>query len=153
MADSLAIRSARLHVKSFSDESDVIQSSSEALECRDCEDFLQLGIDAFRWLNRADEHIRRAVFAGVPHNEEADRALIALYKAWLAPCAVAEGRVASQENRGYQVDNLAEFRNCVAEVEALLKESRHVGGQLAEARDRAIASERAGETDDWECPQ
>lgn len=153
MADSLAFRSAQTHVKCFSDESNIIEQSNQALECRDCEDFLQLGIDAFRWLNRADESIRLAVFAGYPHNEAADNALAALYKAWLDPCVPAERWIAIQEERGYHIDNLTEFRNCVAEVEALVRDSRHVGGELAKARDRAIASQKAGETDDWECPE
>ena len=110
--DNLALRTARKHVQNYSYESDdLMLRHAEAIDCRDCEDLLQLGIDAFKWLGRADRVIRSAVYRGLAeYDPSLDVALAALYAEWLKPCTFAEGWIAQQEQRGFRVDNLAEFR-------------------------------------------
>ena len=51
----LAFRNARNHVRDFAFEGEELMAKhSQAMECRDCEAFLQMGIDAFHWILRAD---------------------------------------------------------------------------------------------------
>jgi hypothetical protein len=156
--DNLAFRTARLHVHNYSDQSDdLMRRHAEAIECRDCEDFLQLGIDAFKWLGRADRVIRSAVYRGVAeHDPSLDVALATLYAEWLRPCTFAERWIAQQESRGYRVDNLAEFRVCCEEVRAIVEanEGTLENDALVALRDDAIDAHRKGETIElWESEQ
>jgi hypothetical protein len=156
--DSLSLRTARLHVHNYTGESDdLIQRHAEGIDCRDCEDFLQLGIDAFKWLGRADHVIRSAVYRGLAeYDPSLDVALAALYAEWLKPCTLAEGWIAQQEARGFRVDNLAEFRACCEEVRAIVEahEGTLENDALVELRDDAIDAHRKGETLElWESDQ
>lgn len=125
-----------------------------AMDCRDCEDFLRLGVDAFWWLSRADELVRDAVFSGrQPYDADIDEAIALLYKTWLKPCALADQWIKVQRDRNFVVDGLDEFRRCVAEVTAIVRNSKEVSGELAKMRDSAIASYEGGETDGWEAEE
>ena len=123
---------------------------AEAIDCRDCEDLLQLGIDAFKWLGRADRVIRSAVYRGLAeYDPSLDVALAALYAEWLKPCTFAEGWIAQQEQRGFRVDNLAEFpSSCCEEVRAIVEahEGTLENDALVELRNNAIDAHRRGET-------
>jgi hypothetical protein len=123
----------------------------EAIDCFDCESFLQLGIDAFAWLARADESIRKAIYAGqIEYDQEVDPAIAHLYQDWLRPCSHAEKWIATQESRGYNVSNVEEFRRCVEELQAIVAANNEVAGELAAIRDQAVEENRAGTTTDWE---
>ena len=53
--DSLVFRTAERHVNNYTRESSGLMAEHrEAMDCRDCEAFLQLAIEAFHWLIRAD---------------------------------------------------------------------------------------------------
>jgi hypothetical protein len=144
--DNLALRTARLHVRDYTGESDdLVRRHAEAIDCRECEDFLQLGIDAFQWLGRADRVIRSAVYRGLAeYNPSLDVALATLYAEWLRPCTLAERWIAEQEQRGFRVDNLADFRACCEEVRAIVEahEGTLENDALVELRDDAIDAHR-----------
>lgn len=152
MPETLTLRTARQRVRDYQSESDdLVARRPEAIEGRDVEALLQLGIDAFRWLIRADAEIRAAVFSGaLPHDEAREAALGALCKAWLAPCEFAERWVAAEVQRGRAVDNLAEFRKCREEMQAIVAfqegGSDELPPALAELGDRAATEHRHGET-------
>ncbi|MDZ4818927.1 MAG: hypothetical protein SGJ20_08150 [Planctomycetota bacterium] len=153
MLDFLAYRTARSHIHAFTDESEgIFPGPHQAMECHECENFLQLGIDAFNWLTRADAENRKAIFSGrIEHDSQVDDAIDALYHAWLKPCGVAEKWIASQIGRGFELDNLEEFRKCVAEVRAIVSEdNEEVSGELADMRDQAIECHKRGESLEWE---
>ena len=151
--DSLALRTAQTFVNSYAHEDDVVQQHSEAMDCRDCEAFLQLGIDAFNWVIRADQVTRQVMFSGdsdfVPDDVEA--AIRALCKLWLKPCDRANQWVAVQHSRGFKVDNLDAFRNCCVEMRAIVKAQETEGNEdlpakMAILRDQAIEEHRNGQT-------
>lgn len=153
--DNLALRTARTYVRNYANEGDELMARHlAAMDCRDCEAFLQLGIDAFHWLNRADCQTRLAVFEGrAAFDPEFDEALGNLYQMWLRPCEIAERWISVQSQRGYTPDNLAEFRECFEEVKAIVAPSVEVGGQIEEMRDQAIEDYAAGRTEPWEAEE
>ena len=119
----VAFRTAEQQVGFYSDQSEAMRSHHEAMECRDCEDFLQLGIGAFKWIQRAEDSIRTAVCDGiVAFDVEIDKAITRLYHSWLGPCPDAEKWIKAQIDRGYRPDNLDEFRKCCEEVRDILEQ-------------------------------
>lgn len=151
LMDSLAFRTARAHVHNLSSEYDELMvRHREATDCFDCEAFLQLGIDAFGWLTRADQSIRKDMFSGrLEYDEGVTAAAERLYKLWLRPCDDVEKWIAKQEACGYNVSNVEEFRRCVSEVKAIVRANTEVAGELAEIRDEAIEADARGESTDW----
>jgi hypothetical protein len=146
---TLALREARRHVNTFTDESEIMQSHQQAMECLDCEAFLQVGIDAFRWLIRADETIRRSIYRGLAqYDKDTDQALRGLFIAWLRPCKIANQWIAVQQGRAYHLDNLDEFRGCEREVLAIVQsmEADQLTDAMRELRDTAVMEHRNGET-------
>lgn len=98
----------------------------QAMECRDCEEFLQSGIEAFNWLAHADMTMREASVLGLEVPQDTVSALETLYRVWLLPCAHAEEMIAKQRERGYEPSNIQEFRDAchkgrraVAKLDAL----------------------------------
>jgi hypothetical protein len=150
--DSLALRAARIYVRNYSSEYDELTASHrEAMDCRDCEAFLQLGIDAFKWLGRADAQYRMCMFKGLTeHDPVFEEHLALLYKLWLRPGPFANQWIQTQLQREYRPDNLEAFQECVEEVRAIVKPNDEVSGEIAILRDGAIEDFRAGRTSAWE---
>lgn len=146
-SDHLAYRTASHGVQAFVEvANELTQRRRQSAELLECESYLQLGIDAFHWLMRADEHYRKAVFT---EQLAYDSAFDALCVAWLKPTADAENWLTSLEARGLAPPNVAEFRECVIEMRALLAESNEVAGEMAVLRDQATEDYNAGKTDEW----
>lgn len=152
MPEPLAIHAATHNVELYVQHAENITSNQhEALDCLDCQAFLQLGIDAFRWLVNADELINKAIAEGiVEYDPELESKLEELFRRWLVPCQFANDWIDVQLRRGYQPDNLKKFRKCQAEVEAILNSidntTRSMSDSLIELRDAAIEEHRRGET-------
>jgi hypothetical protein len=149
--ENLALRTARNCVRYYNDESaNLLERHAEAMDCRDCEDLLQLGIDAFHWLGRADQATRAAVYRGqAEYDPSFEVALATLYAEWLRPCVYADRWAAVQEKRGFHVENLDKFRQCCEEVRAIVEANAGLLVQsdaMIELRDNAIDSHRKGET-------
>ncbi len=119
----LAVRTAKKFVKNYNDESDALMlAHQEAMDCRDCEDLLQLGIDAFAWIMSADCKVRLALKNGNYEEFESQQtALQMLCRAWLLPCEYAERWIAIQQNTGNKPENQAAFRQCCIEMQAIVK--------------------------------
>jgi hypothetical protein len=152
-ADYLAFRNAEKHVQSYSQESqDVMAHHAEAMDCRNCEAFLQMGIDAFEWLMRADRAFRAAVYRGEKEYDlDSEKSLSILCKNWLVPCDVAEQWIETQQTRRYEIDNLEEFRRCVQEMTAIVEASDEgdnvtLPKHIAILRDKAVDEHRNGQT-------
>lgn len=148
--DVLALKMARRHVKDFNDESDcLIREHREAMECLDCEAFLQIGIDAFQWLTRADLVVRKAIFLGkLEYDPELDAQIAGEFRKWLGACDSAKAWMEKQIGRGYKLDNLDDFRECEDQVRAIVESmgSDVLTEPMRELRDRAITEHRNGET-------
>lgn len=155
--DSLALRTARGHVDNYQTEStNLMARHAEAMDCRDCEAFLQLGIDAFEWLMRADREYRAAMAAGqIDYNAEVDAALTELCRTWLKPCEYAQKWIALQKQRNYEIDNLAEFNNCCEEMRAIvaaeerLNQANALPTAIATLREEAVQEHSRGETTEF----
>lgn len=151
--ETLALQTATSHVEQYVKQYEfVMREHYESLDSRECEAFLQLGIDAFRWLLRADYGLRQGVYGdSSEYDVKAEAALEHLFLAWLIPCEFAEEWARVQVERGFEVSNLAEFRKCGEEVRAIVEslnddDSRAMGEQLTKLRDQAIYEQHHGET-------
>ena len=111
MSDTLVFDLAYLKVSRYAHEfDDVITRHEDAMECRDCEERLQRGIDALRWLQSAERTLRQADYEGLrTFSPEAQQALYNLYEMWLATCEPANKWIAALGTKGYVPDNLALF--------------------------------------------
>ncbi len=151
--DNLTLRTAQKHVKNFGDEtSGLLAEHRQALDCLECEAFLQLGIDAFHWVMRADQAFRESIADGkLEFQEQIEDALRLLCRAWLNPCALAEPWIAQQQGQGYELDNLAEFRHCRTEMQAIVDSFQETGpaelpAAMARMQDQALSEHANGET-------
>ena len=108
----LSYELAKLRIRRYRNESEgLLQTHREAMECRDCEDYLQQGLDALDCVRKADALLREADYEGIfEYSEEVREAIRALYAEWLVPCEYAEELIQKQFQRGYQPDNLEKFR-------------------------------------------
>jgi hypothetical protein len=153
-SEDLTFKYARQHVAHYREEDDkLIAAHREAMDCFDCEAYLQLGIDAFNWLVKADAVIRRAIYRGVyEYDPDVEAALQELFRGWLEPCPNAEKWIMLQEQRGYTVSNVNEFRNCCEEVKAIVKSfdetenDRVMSEPLIRLRDQAVQEHQDGQT-------
>jgi hypothetical protein len=145
----LQLRVARRRLKSFADESKLIDGHRQAMERLDCEAFLQLGIDAYDWLVRADQAIRKAMLAGgEEHSPRTEQALENLFRAWLEPCKLANKWITSIGKRGQSPENLARFRECETEVRAIVRflDDDMMTDAMRAMRDEAISEHESGQT-------
>lgn len=157
--ESLALRSAQWHVDAFSQEAGQraprTDSSQQPPNGRDCEDFLQMGIDAFHWLIRADQTIRAEIYRGESgdQHELLDR-VARMCADWLAPIPIAARWIAEAALQGFEPANVAEFYECVREMKAIVAAgqaqpseiARTLPGPVTAARDEALREHRHGET-------
>jgi hypothetical protein len=124
----LVIRTAKKHVENYIQESqDVRVADREATDSRDCEAFLDLGIEAFQWLVRATRDVRSAAIraadpaadAALAKEEDSLRAYCAQ---WLKPCGAAEAWIAGLNQRGLKVENIDDFRDCCERMRTIIAE-------------------------------
>jgi hypothetical protein len=154
--NSIALNSLRNAVKNYQEQADfadvIMQQHQEAMECWECQSFLQLGINIYKWLEQADLDIRKAIF---DHKTEYDRdwdaSLTALYSEWLKACDFAEKWITSQIERGFTLNNLEEFRKCCEEVRAIVKNNEGilVNPKILSAQEHALEEFRKGNTLDF----
>lgn len=150
--DLLYLRNARQSVHgytSFASADCVICESQQAVDCMDCEAFIECGIASFRFLMHASEKVREAVYDGkIEFSIEFENAILALVKDWLTPVAVAEQWIARCLANGYSVEKLSQFRECVDEARALVgfDQERAMSAAAADLRDRALQEHQNGET-------
>ncbi|MBA3485105.1 MAG: hypothetical protein H0T51_25190 [Pirellulales bacterium] len=123
MSSNLNLEIARAAMASYHGIStdDVMKDHHEAMDCRNCEAFIQLGINAYNWLMRADCAYRQAVYDDPSCYDAAFDAVIhESLKQWLGESQRAEKWVAVQVKRGFGIDGLQEFRNICSEVRSIL---------------------------------
>lgn len=118
MSDNLVLRLSHLRVHEYADElGDVTSHHKDAMECRDCEDFLRKGIESARFLRIAENIFREADYRGIsPFDDDLRRAVESLYIAWLNPSEFAEQWIDGLRGRGYVPDNLEAFRQTCDEM-------------------------------------
>jgi hypothetical protein len=142
--NEIAMRAAEGQVSLYIDQFEkLIKQHIHAMECRDCEDFLQSGIDAFKWIQRARQNYQQSIFDGqASHNIKIENQFTQLYQNWLTPCDNAEKWIKLQIDRGFYPDNLKEFRACCEEVRDLLE-------QRSLAENGRISRTQSPDEDQW----
>ena len=123
MSENLCLDVAQRRVRDYTDEADAaISASHEAEGCWKCQDFLQKGIDAYKWLKKAEEFLREADYQGLQQfTPELQNAVDAMYNSWVHPCETAEEWASVNLARGYQIDNLQLFRETCNEVREVIQ--------------------------------
>lgn len=156
MSEKLAFRTAQRHVQNYAEESQDLSRQHEAMDCRDCESFLQLGIDAFEWLVRADQDFRIAVAEGrVEYDPQTEIDLRTLCTVLLETCRSAGDWIGVQSARGFALENLLRFQGCVEEMQAIVDSfATHTAGEqlpaaLSELRNAAVEEQQRGQTTEF----
>lgn len=151
--ETLALQTATSHVEQYVKQYEFAMHLHYAkMDCYECEAFLQLGIDAFRWLLRADYGLRQGIYGGtIEYDAKAEATLEQLFRTWLVPCEFADRWAKSQCDRGFVVSNLSDFRKCCEEGRAIVEliddsDTDAMSEQLANLRDQAIYEQQHGET-------
>jgi hypothetical protein len=149
--ESLYIRKARQHVGEFDRESQFLRDHQEAMNCLDCDAFLQMGVDAFDWLIQTDRVYRKVLYDDqAAYNAEFEATLVLLFRALLSACDGAEPWIASVIERGYQLDNLSSFHKSVAELRGIVRfygaDQTQLPDKMRALRDQAIGEHRNGQT-------
>ena len=114
--DLLEYRLAKLHVDSFHDS--VMKDHRDAMECRDCEDHLEKGIVAVKWVRQAEETISEAIRAGLIEfsPNRLSEIMRALLGAWLKSADKAEEWIGKLSECGHRPGNLEAFRAVASEA-------------------------------------
>lgn len=150
--ETLALQTATSHVEQYVKQYEFAMHAHQAMDYYECEAFLQLGIDAFRWLLRADYGLRQGIYSdAIEYDAKAEAALEQLFRTWLVPCEFAERWAKVQSDRGFTVSNLGDFRKCCEEARAIVdaldgNDTEGMSQQLANLRDQAIYEQQHGET-------
>lgn len=152
---ALAIKTARNLVHLFHDESDDLRMHPPgSIDVASGESWLRLAIDAFRWLTRADQAIRSAVYRrNLPFDLAVEEGLKFLCAQWLRSAGHARQWLARQEQKlsGSVVE---EFLNCCEEMEAIVEAQRGVEAEelpdaLVKLQDSALDDYRGGQTSEF----
>ena len=108
MSAELTFELAKAHTKSFADN--VLHEHQNAMECFDCEEMLQAGIDAFQWISIAERVLRAADEKGLLEmTATIEDNLCQLWEAWLEPLEQAEEKIKQTRSNGFIPENLDEF--------------------------------------------
>lgn len=119
--DSLEFAIAQKRVDDYALEAP--RPDPQAIERRECEGFLHRGIDACKWLLRAEEVVREAAYEGIiPFAPQAEEALQSLYQSWLSPCEMAEAWISKLAETGHAPASVDEFRKCCQHVRGWLEQ-------------------------------
>ncbi|HZZ28678.1 MAG TPA: hypothetical protein VFE46_11805 [Pirellulales bacterium] len=151
---NISFRNAKKHVANFKHEVDVMQRHREAMECWDCDSFLQVGIDAFEWLIRADICFKKAERDGRFNSakaEDLDETVQSLCKGWLETANAIQVWIDLQKRRGYHLESLGRFLKCKDEIQAIVEfnevsNSLELPDKLEAACDQAISEHKNGQT-------
>lgn len=111
MNDILALILARRRIHEYADgTASWARHHADAMECRGCEEILHKGINAYKWLRRAEETMREADSEGLfDFDSELRSGVGELYEAWLQPLPLLENWIVTLQQKGFCLDNLAEF--------------------------------------------
>jgi|SRR5579872_532116 len=118
MADNLVLQLAHLRVHEYANETtEAVARDTEAMDCRDCENFLRKGIESAKFLQLAECIFRDADYRGIAvYGDDLRRVVEDLYVAWFGPRDFAERWIAELSSRNCAPTNLADFRKICEEM-------------------------------------
>lgn len=142
--EPLELQIARSRIEEYEHASaseSIAKESERAQDCMDCEEFLDKGIAALHWLERSEEVFSEAsVRFDFDFSPELLEAVEALHETWLRPCDFAEKWIAKCMANGYEIRNLATFRDCCARAREWLERDSYYKQSKA-AREQRFAEE------------
>ncbi len=151
MNKTLYIEEARRRVDAFG-QIDAVGESQYAMECLDCEAWLRIGIDVFKFLTDVEEAMRLAIYRGkAPEGMTVD-ALTAMFEGffnqWLITARQADRWIRQCESRGYVVDHKEAFFDCVSDAKLIVefRDEEYLPDGLKPFRNRAISEIQNGTT-------
>jgi hypothetical protein len=119
---SIALSSAQRHVELFNNGSAHLTGNGAAAGPPDWEDLIQLGIEAFRWIERADARWRDSIrTSAASFSQHDEQSITSLYDAWLQSYADLESKIARHANDELAPENLTELRDCCEQVQEVLE--------------------------------
>ncbi len=115
---------AKSRVAQFQDPTidPVMVDHRAAMNCFDCETFLQKGIDAIRWLGLAEQHVISQHKHGELAFDGFQELLTANYLAIIERSEVAKNWINACHERGYDVANVTEFYSSLESAEDWLEQ-------------------------------
>ena len=141
-AESLEFQLAEKQLLSFEQHDDpVLRYHSAAQDCYQCEQWLQAGISALKWLARSEETARAADAEGLADfTSEVDEAIKGLYVRWLRQSESALPWITRVTQNGFSLDQLPEFEECSSQVRDWLEQH-----EIYEIGRRNLAEQTSGE--------
>ena len=141
----LAFANAKREVAYFSKEVDnLIAEHNNAMEACDCDLWLEIGINAFEWITRAEGTLRKAIYNGheieTLNEETLSEALDVLYSSWMEPCAKTQKWMQVHEERGYKLENSSKFLECYESALEII-EQREWAANARKNRDACWSSD------------
>ncbi len=150
---SYAMKYAKSHIAMYEDyecSTFDIEEHEQAMDCWNCQSFVQLGIEACEWLIETDTVLQNCIVTGqIEYSRKRELALQELFRRWLKPCEFANRWIDEQYKRGHVIENLDEFRKCQREMKAIVSsfDSENVlPEKLQQLRDEALREHESGET-------
>ena len=154
---NLSFRTATKHVRNFRIEVGLIWRREQVVDETDADALLQVAIEAYEWLIRADLCVRqleREDRIDVSQLQKADHAIRTMCHAWLQSAGSVQQWIARNLKSDSPPKKLPSFTRCQDEMNAIL-ESGDLPGEielpdaLANARDQALDEYRNGETSEF----
>ena len=137
--DALEYRIAKRRVDDFTDA--VIHEHHNAMDCLDCEEFLDKGIKACQSIMKLIDTIREANYLGLTTDVPEFRNVIdVLYGSWLTHFDKAEDWIASLREKGHRPNNMHEMIQCREMFEECLQRHDWIR-RSATARHKSSSSE------------
>ena len=119
---NLNLELAQRHLERYGEgASNVPAHATNGVGGRSCNDVLRRGIDAYRWLVRAEETLREACYQGLfTFTPEVKNTLAAMYESWLKSSELAESWIDAHCQTGEPLQLLHDFRRAQESVEEIL---------------------------------
>jgi hypothetical protein len=134
----------------------ILADHAEAEDCGTCESYLELGIQVFHWIIKADQDYRRELYRDqTTYSETVERELETLMRRWHARSQAMLTWADRQIARGFQLAHLEDFRHCAEEAAAIVNSFDDTSGKhvmlppLILLRDQALIDHQNGETSEF----
>ena len=124
--------------------------TDEAMQVRDFEDFIALGMFWFARINHLDEQTRlEELRAGAAPDAKIHEGIVGLYRAWLDTGRGVVRVLESFKANRWEIDGAEAFRSAVREVEGILTpdDKFFTGEKLARLIDQAREDYESGHTE------
>lgn len=105
----------------------LMEDHAAAMDCLDCETHIQMGIDAIRWLELAEQAVIRVSsenpdFQAIHEGKSLNEWLKSCYRSFLEKAEHARAWIFECESRGFEVSNRSRFESTIESAEDWLEQ-------------------------------